>query len=72
MSIREPLERRVGMNPKQAFKNQLWNVSLLPICTAPGQGSGAPEPLPPGGSSPSRPALLTVTEAPAVTLASAA
>ncbi len=56
------------MNRTQAWKNQLWNVSLLP--TAPAQTP--PEPPPGVGNALARPALLSVVEQPAIALARAA
>ena len=60
------------MNRKQDWKDQLWNVSLFPICNDPQDGSGQPEPAPRGGSSVTRPALLAVTEQPVTSFVEAA
>lgn len=60
------------MNRTQAWKNQLWNVSLFPVCNDRRESFEPPEPAPRGGSSLARPALLSVSEQPVATLARAA
>lgn len=64
------------MTHKQAWKNQLWNVSLFPAAPLAQAGSAGavtpPEPAPRGGSSLTRPALLSVSEPPSAPLARAA
>jgi hypothetical protein len=53
------------MNRQQAWKNQLWNVCLFPVCNDRQDRFDPPEPAPRGGSSVGSPALLSVTEQPA-------
>lgn len=60
------------MQPKPIWKNQLWNVSLFPVCNDRPEGSEPPEPAPRGGSSLARPALLAIAEPPALPLSRAA
>jgi hypothetical protein len=49
-------------NPKDAWKNELWNVSLLPTVKV-SQGIEPQGPGPAGGNALSTPALLSTREA---------
>lgn len=60
------------MSRKNTWKDELWNISLLPTVSV-GQGSGPPPgPAPRGGASLNLPALLSVAELSVPVLARAA
>ena len=54
------------MSRERALKNQLWNVSLFPVCNDRAANVDPPEPAPRGGSAVPCPALLSAIEQPSV------
>jgi hypothetical protein len=60
------------MSRKNTWKDELWNVSLLPTVGVAQSSGPPPSPAPRGGASLGRPALLSVAEVPAQVLAQAA
>jgi len=60
------------MTRKNTWKDQLWNVSLLPTVQVDGGSGPPPGPAPRGGSALNRPALLTEIDPTAPALAQAA
>lgn len=67
-----PRDERTAMSHKNAWKDELWNVSLLPTVNVAQDSGPPPSPAPRGGAALNRPALLSLAEASTVVLSQAA